>query len=244
LKSTDKHWEDWGKNAPYYGVVTDEKFRNPDSAALDAFFASGSEHIDSVLKTIRGFLPQFAPSRSLDFGCGTGRLVVALSKLSPVVGVDISPSMISEARKNADSRGVGTNADFVLSDDGLTKVTGDFDLIHSSIVLQHIPVVRGMRIAHQLLARLRPNGVAALHFTYGRTASPARKVASWVRSRVMPIHYAINIATGQSGAPMQMNAYDIGALFALFQDHACVIHNVELTDHGGTQGAMFFLRRT
>lgn len=243
LKATDKHWEDWGKHAPYFGVVTDEKFRNPDKAALDAFFDSGRAHVDSVLRTIRGFYPQFAPTRSLDFGCGTGRLVVALSQLSSVVGVDVSPSMLREARLNVDARGTGSNVELAISDDNLTKVTGDFDLIHSVIVMQHIPVARGMRIARGLLSRLRPNGVAALHFTYGRTATPARKAAAWLRSRVMPLHYAINIATGQTGAPMQMNAYDISELFAMFQAYGCTIHNVELSDHGGTLGAMFFLQR-
>jgi SAM-dependent methyltransferase len=243
MNTTDKHWEEWGRTAPYFGVATDQMFRHPDAKALDEFFRSGETHVQSVFKNIEVFAPRFRPTRSLDFGCGTGRLLVSFSKVSAVTGVDVSPSMLNEARKNCDARGAGANVELVQSDDDLRRVSGDFDLIHSHIVFQHIPVARGMHLADLLLKRLRPGGVAVLHFTYGRNVGTARKVAAWLRARVPLLHYVGNRLKGQSGPPMQMNTYNLARLLELFRQHRSTVRTVELTDHGGTLGAVFFVQR-
>jgi len=87
------------------------------------------------------------------------------------VGVDISPSMLAEARRNCDARGIG-NVVLELSDDRLSRVRGDFDLVHSAIVLQHIEVARGRQIFRSLVELVRPGGIAALHLTYGKSFFP------------------------------------------------------------------------
>ena len=243
MDRTDQDWEEWGKTAPYYGVATDDKFRDPDAAALDDFFRTGEDHIAGVMAEIEGFAPGFVPSRALDFGCGTGRLLVPLSRMSPCVGIDVSPSMLVEARKNVDARGIGNRVELGRSDDRLSQVSGEFDLIHCYIVFQHIPVARGILIAGRLLGSLRAGGVAVLHFTYARNASWARKAWASARARVPALHAAANLLTGRSGAPMQMNCYDLPALLALFDGHACRIRSVSLSDHLGTLGAVFYLQR-
>ncbi len=243
MDRTDEHWEHWGKHAPYFGVDTDERFRHPDAAALDDFFASGESHILQVVSAIRAFAPEFEPTRALDFGCGTGRLLVSLSRLAPVVGVDVSPSMLAEARKSVDLRGVGSRVDLVQSDDRLERVSGTFDLVHSFIVFQHIPTPRGMAIASRLLEMLRPGGVAALHFTHTRKASWLRRMWANARVRFSWLHALANLATGRTGAPMQMNCYSLPELLVLFASRGCSIRTVVPTDHLGTVGAMFYLRR-
>jgi SAM-dependent methyltransferase len=243
VKSTDKHWEYWGSRFPYYGVFTADKLRHPDAQALDEFFQTGEQHIRNVFDTIGAFAPTFRPSRAMDFGCGTGRILVPLSKSCRVLGIDISPSMLAEARKNVDARGVGSNVELARSDDRLSQVVGDFDLIHSFIVFQHIPIPRGMVIANELLERLRPAGVAVLHFTYARHASSLRRTVAWIRSHVPLAHYPINLATGRKGAPMQMNSYSLKALFDLMRDHHCVIRTIDFTDHSETLGALFYMQR-
>src|SRR5271163_1663522 len=74
--STDIAWEEWGRRDPYFGVITDPRFRRAemDDAVRREFFQSGESHVHGVLATIRKHLhPTFAPRTALDFGCGVGR---------------------------------------------------------------------------------------------------------------------------------------------------------------------------
>ena len=91
---------------------------------FDAYMAAWErKHLPTL---IRRFYPQ-GPQRYLDFACGTGRIteqVAALSNAS--AAVDISPTMIEEARKKC------PNTQFHLAD--LTQDDpdlGQFDLITS-----------------------------------------------------------------------------------------------------------------
>jgi 2-polyprenyl-3-methyl-5-hydroxy-6-metoxy-1,4-benzoquinol methylase len=123
--STDAAWEEWGRRDPYFGVITDPKFR---MSAMDAvikkeFFDSGESDVHYVMTLIKKFIdPGFAPKRVLDFGCGVGRTLVPLAKLAEqVVGIDVSRSMLQEARKNCDARQL-RNVSLLESDDDLTTV--------------------------------------------------------------------------------------------------------------------------
>ena len=143
--STDIAWEEWGRRDPYYGVITDPKFRRSemDDRIKREFFESGESHVHGVLTTIRRHVdPDFAPRTVLDFGCGVGRLLVSFAKIADeVVGVDVSSSMLQEAQRNCDERQL-RNVRLLASDDSLSTLNGQYDLIHSCIVFQHIPVGR------------------------------------------------------------------------------------------------------
>src|SRR5688572_3525296 len=97
-----KQWERFGSLDPYYGVSSVDEFRreNLDDAALDRFFASGEQDVARVLELAhRAAGPGFTPAKVLDHGCGVGRLVVPFARAAErVVGVDVSPSMLAEAR--------------------------------------------------------------------------------------------------------------------------------------------------
>src|SRR5262249_55665413 len=145
----DDVWEYYGKNDPYFGVLTASVFRRNEltDARKAEFFATGERYIETVLQTVREhFDPEFRPDRALDFGCGVGRLAIPLAKRSnSVLGVDISESMLATAARNAEEHGV-KNITFVKSDDTLSRVSGGFDFIHSFIVYQHIPPRQGYRL--------------------------------------------------------------------------------------------------
>ncbi|EGJ09960.1 type 11 methyltransferase [Rubrivivax benzoatilyticus JA2 = ATCC BAA-35] len=180
--STDIEWEKWGARDPYFSVLTDPRFRvNAMTAqAREDFFALGRMHVDHVLHVIRCHLDgAFAPTRTLDFGCGVGRLVMPFARLGgEVVGVDISPSMLAEARRNCDQAGL-SNVVLLPSDDALSAVAGDFDLVHSCIVLQHIEIPRGLVIFEQLVRRVRPGGMGGdpHHLRLGRPCGDAGRAA-------------------------------------------------------------------
>src|ERR1700733_12814891 len=83
--STDIAWEEWGRRDPYFGVITDPKFRSVgmDERAKLEFFWSGASHVGGVLETIRKHLnPDFSPRTVLDFGCGVGRLLISFANVA------------------------------------------------------------------------------------------------------------------------------------------------------------------
>jgi len=68
-----------------------------------AFFESGRGHVEAVLASCKRYFGEgFQPRRLLDFGCGVGRVLLPFAELcEAVVGVDISESMLAEARRNS-----------------------------------------------------------------------------------------------------------------------------------------------
>jgi len=247
--NTDRSWEKLGRQDPYYGVLTGEKFRSSklDAGARQEFFASGSVHMAELLQRIETTLGPVARGRALDFGCGVGRLAIPLRRdvgFAEVVGVDISESMLHEARRNAQEAGLGQIC-FVPSDDELSRIDGAFDFVHSFIVLQHIPVVRGEVIVGQLVKRLAPGGVAALQMPFARRSGPLRSLANYTRVHVRPLHMLGNVVQGRpwNEAPMQMNHYDLNRLFVILHECGLARVTVEFMDDGGNIGAYLLLRR-
>lgn len=247
--NSDRDWELFGKTDPYFAVLTAPEFHGHLSGEARAkFFASGEKHIQTILSIIRERLDlSFAPVRALDFGCGVGRLLIPLAtSCQDVIGVDISPSMLAEARRNCDAAGA-TGVQLVQGDDELSGVTGSFDLIHSYIVLQHIPVERGERLVRKLASMLGPGGVGIFHVTYrsGITGLSSR-LRYWVRVNVPAARWAINLARGRSGsAPvMQMNEYSITRLLDLLCGEGCREVHVRFSDHGGARGVLLFARKS
>jgi SAM-dependent methyltransferase len=169
--NTDAEWQKWGRQDPYFAVITNEKFRSTHltEEAKHEFFESGHVHIAYVLEHCRRLVGgPFSIRRALDFGCGVGRLCVPLSEhAESVVGVDVSADMLEEAKRNCVRYGC-TNVTFRISDNTLSEVDGTFDLVHSFITFQHIDVERGKRLFAELIARIMPGGLGAIHVTYGK----------------------------------------------------------------------------
>ena len=244
--STD--WQRFGATDPYWAVITDEKFHGSTITpeARREFFQSGEDHIESVVRTIRDKVDaSFSPSRALDFGCGVGRVLIPLARRYPnAVGVDVASSMLAEAGKNLAERGV--NAELILGDDALTRVGGTFDFIHSYIVLQHIPPNRGERIAAALLDKLRPGGVAALHFTYRMLLPPRQRLSRWARLRAPLVGKAWNLAKGRraNSSSIEVYEYDLARILELFRDASCSDLHLKFTEHGGVRGVMIYGKRS
>ena len=230
---TSRYREDWNELArrePYYAVLTDPRFlrANLDDAARREFFATGARDVEQLFATIGR---SFAPRIALDFGCGVGRLTIPLAgRVARVVGCDVSPEMLAEARVNAPA-----NARFVTK---LDEVEGEqFDLILSLIVFQHIPVREGIEILQRLMRMLAPGGVAAIHFPLRRPGGALRRLARRVRGSLPFVHSLLQRFEGDAlRLPyMQMNAYDREEIVRVMGSSTRVIPR----DEGLIEGALF-----
>lgn len=242
---TDEAWEHFGKNRPYFGVLTQDRF-TPENLNRDTkaeFFESGQRYIDWMLTGVRHLSPDCQPGRALDFGCGVGRLALPLARAcGSVVGVDVSESMLAEASRNAQEQGID-NVAFVKSDDSLSRVTGTFDLVHSFIVFQHIPPDRGKVIFQRLVNLLNDDGIGVLHVTYSFAsgASRWRKILKAIKHSAPFLVGVHNVVKGHSFSEpiMQMNEYDLNELLRLLQESGC--HDVQLRfTETNVQGQPFY----
>jgi SAM-dependent methyltransferase len=264
--STDLEWEKWGATDPYFGVLTDPSFRSDrlDDDARRRFFSSGVQHVEMVHGRCRSlFGSDFSPKRILDFGCGVGRTIIPFAAFADeVVGVDVSSSMLAEARRNCDLEGLA-NVHLLLTDDSLSCVQGQFDFVHSFIVLQHVEIPRGRKLLRGLADRVRPSGAAAIHVTFawdkhrealGQPPPPVarapepplshyRRLRRFVRSLILPPLPQPIVHEMHSGPEMQMNYYSLSELgFILYEAGVETVH-CDFTNHGGAIGAILYFRR-
>jgi SAM-dependent methyltransferase len=243
--STDVAWEEWGRRDPYFGVITNPKFRRNglNEDAKREFFNDGETFVNYLLAAIqRNIDPQFRPKRILDFGCGVGRLLVPFARVAEeVVGLDVSPSMLEEARRNCEERQL-CNVRLLPSDDDLSALSGTFDLIQSFIVFQHIPAQRGRAIFGKLLQHLRPGSVGAIHLTYSKTrfASTYGVAPPALPSPATKQH----LIRTDADPEMQMNPYNMNEILFLMQCQGVQRTYVEFSDHGGELGVSLFFSVT
>jgi ubiquinone/menaquinone biosynthesis C-methylase UbiE len=109
-------------------------FRPPLRAMFDRLAPTwetriGEHHLWALDLALEG-MP--APRRILDLGTGTGVVAIALARRYPaaeVVGVDLSPAMIDEARRQVPP-GLAGRVDFEVADaSALAFPDGDFELV-------------------------------------------------------------------------------------------------------------------
>src|SRR5258706_131819 len=95
-------------------------------------------HLEQRL-ALEPWLKAGAGTRVLDVGCGVGRWSRLLAaRGADVLGVDLSPTMIAQARRRAVAEGVGDRCRFRVQDVSNLDVGERFDLILGVTVLQHI----------------------------------------------------------------------------------------------------------
>lgn len=224
--NSDSEWEKFGRKDPYYWVTTIDKYRNDQltDERLDQFFSEGRRYAIKLIDIIRKHVdPSFIPNRALDFGCGVGRITIPLSKVAQtVVGMDISDTMLAEARKNAEGNGF-SNLSFVKGDDRLTGLDGTFNFIHSIYVFQHIPWSRGRVILQQMLQRLDDNGVLSLQFLISNTLSRRQRLKYWTKVHIPLAKNIFNLLHRKKwDTPMmQLNSYNLNLIFEILRAGGC-----------------------
>lgn len=166
FKNTTDFWQVVGKENPYWGVATHDKFLGAElSQSLSCeFFQSGAVEINSSLNLLHwlcGF--KGTPGNAIDFGCGVGRLTIHMAKvMGHVYGVDVSSGMLDKARKHVAENG--------LQNISFSTIIPDIeaDWINSFIVFQHIPPKEGYSLLAKLLSHLRGGGYSRYILQYIR----------------------------------------------------------------------------
>ena len=201
----DRHheqWENLGSHDPYWAVLSDPKMKGGKWDKVD-FFESGRCEIEQVMKNLThiSVIPVFGTA--LDFGCGVGRLSRALSQhFNRVVGIDISKSMLEEARAQHSDF---PNIEFLHNvGENLGSISSNMiDLVYSNIVLQHMPSERQLQFICEFCRVLRPGGVAIfqtpsqhdfgvltgwVHFLVGNRLLNIVRSAIYGKHGIMEIH--------------------------------------------------------
>lgn len=245
MEKGKKIWDSIGATDPYFAVYSVKKYldSNLDDQAKDDFFTSGREYIQKLwidFERIFGFEPQ--PKRVLDFGCGIGRLLFALSeRCEHALGVDISDSMLEETRRQIAERGL-TNVD-VMETAAFLNSLQSFDLIHSFIVLQHIEPGEGMKIIKRLAEMLEDDGIGMLHLTFHDPSSRGLKLKRAIDHSLGPLRPMVHKIRGRKPLPwLPMNTYDLNAVLELLHSLGCYNVSIKFTDHG-IVGAMIFFQK-
>jgi SAM-dependent methyltransferase len=156
-----RDWEELAAEDPLWAVLTDPA-RRAGGWDVAEFLRTGEEEIELLLARASELGLPAAFGRALDFGCGAGRLTRALAaRFDECVGVDISEAMVAEARRlNADCDG----CTFVVNDTADLRRFPDasFDLVYSTLVLQHLPTRRLVAAYIAEFVRLLSSGGAAV----------------------------------------------------------------------------------
>ena len=238
-------WEKWGEHDPYFAVVTSAEFRslNLDAKAKEAFFELGRKHVEEMwpeFEAISG--PGFRPRKAVDYGCGVGRVLLPLAGICELaIGVDISRTMLEEAANNATALGL-QNVRFQDVAEFEAGERETYDLVHTFIVIQHIPPPTGYGIMERLLGRLSPGGIGMLHVTYEDSAPLLARMRSRLYRDVPGLHRLASRMRGLEDPFMPVYEYDLNKVRRLFEANGCEVVKEKDTDHG-FRGKMHYIRK-
>ncbi len=248
MSNSERIWEFFGENDPYFAVNTISEMRSEsiDEDKIKLFFAGGEEYVKKIwLQIEENFIHDFTPRRALDFGCGVARLTLPIAVRSrEAVGVDISTNMLEVAAKNADSFNI-KNISFIKGDDNLSKVTGEFDFIHSFVVFQHINPNIGELIFKKMVETLSEGGIGVVQFGYADSISTyAQKLRFSLYRDYSVIYQLRNLILRKKREPLiPMYSYNLNNLMLILQQNDC--HNCQIRfSHHGVEGIILFFQKS
>ncbi len=221
--------------------------------STEEFFQSGRQAVDALLaQAAADGLPD-RRGAALDFGCGIGRLTRSLAvQFDNTVGLDISASMI----RQAEILHAGVPGLRFVHDCGNGRLPfrdGEFDLVVSLYVLQHIPAIPTIDgYVREFVRVLRLGGVAIVEMPDFLPPPPSRSLRDHVRAstRLAGLLRKLGMSPQRLRAtlgwdpPMPMTALPqphIGTLIEQSGGH--LVTATSSIDHGGARGVTYFATR-
>ena len=160
FENLKKTWEALAQENPMWAVMTAGKSRDF-QWNREQFYEAGVIGFTRILEQVKLIVELPEIKRSLDFGCGVGRLTFPLAGISEFsVGVDVSASMIGLAQDHAKRNSI-SNCDFIHNTKENLSLFEDsfFDFIVSMMVLQHMEPSYFKAYLSEFLRLLRPGGI-------------------------------------------------------------------------------------
>ncbi len=152
--------------------------RGPAYAARFRQLAAGGADLHGEARYLDALAKEHvaAPARVLDAGCGTGRVAVELARRGHLVtGLDVDPSMVAEARRDADQAGVDVRLEVgdLLDVGALVGDAGPFDLVAmpGNVMVYLAPGTEADVVA-ALAGQLAPGGLLVAGFAADRHVDP------------------------------------------------------------------------
>lgn len=149
----------------------------------EQFFERGRLEVTAVMAHLKALDIETPTKLALDFGCGIGRLSVALAEVyDRVHGVDVSSQMILRAKPHV-------RVSYYAAETLRWVEDRTYDLIYSNIVLQHMPsdlqegyVREFMRVLSGVAVFEIPEGETPAHEYNCQTmyGTPRAQVEEWV----------------------------------------------------------------
>jgi SAM-dependent methyltransferase len=159
-----RDWETLAREDPLWAVYVAPGVKGG-KWDVAAFADSGRAEVERVLARLDGLLPALPRGEALDFGCGVGRLTAALCEhFDAVTGVDASETMIEHARRLDLSAGGATYVHNTGPDLRLFP-SRSFDLVYTSLVLQHLPRDAALAYLREMLRVTKPSGCVVAQVT-------------------------------------------------------------------------------
>ena len=208
--------DDWSRLAeedPLWAVCVDAD-RRGGRWDIGEFMATGRAEVGLAMDRL-GELGLCSSRRSaLDFGCGVGRLTAALGAyFGSVTGVDIAEPMLARARSLlADQHGLR----FVRNDGADLGAFADesFDLVYSSLVLQHMPGELAAGYLREFIRVVRPGGAVVMVVPEAHRLTPGGAVYAWAPGKLISL---IQRKVFRYPAPMQMHTLPARRVRALVE---------------------------
>lgn len=197
LERTAATWERLAQRDPLWAVLV-----RPDKRggrwSPEEFYATGEREIEALMTYVELVLPSLPRGDALDFGCGVGRLTLPLSGyFLRVTGLDISEGMLELARR----RDVEGRCRFLVNRRPDLSLLPDasFDLVYSSITLQHVPPSAARSYIREFVRVLRPGGLAVFQLPEKRRLTLAGRLADLVPG----LRRALSAGIEMHGAPRE-----------------------------------------
>ena len=244
LAAHRRDWEDLAEVDLYWSILSDPAKRHGAWNEED-YLRSGVVEIDRHLARAAQLGHDTVWEDALDFGCGAGRLTLALARrFERAVGVDVAAAMIAAAQRLG---GGVENCRFVLNDEPHLRVFADasFDLVFTTIVLQHLPGRRTIESYLREFVRIvRPGGLIIFQLPCSipvrHRLQPRGRAYRLLRHLGMPPSVLYRTLGLQ---PIRMQFIPAERVVSLLSDHGARVLAVDQTPVSGIVSAVYYAER-